>query len=284
MAKSIVKTVKELEEEAQIGFGAQQQPQSQEQKVVAEIPRIIWQTYKDKYEDLPDYAKDVTKTWVLLNEGWDYHFMNDEAAAEFVKKEYGDEWYDIWSNVPVGVMKADLWRYMVVYKYGGMYSDLDTICKVPVDYWFPNFAQMGCQFLVCVENEVHMANWTFIGAPGHPFLGHLLDMIKERFKDAQKYYDSDPHFVHALTANGIFTEAYLDFIGVESKDLTQDIEKFNASPKAQEVGLVCAPSHRFFHWEVVRHLYGSIHWNDGKYVRWIQERQDKNPIHEYDLV
>lgn len=282
MAKKFaVQTVRDLDKQ-------KEQPQPQPQPQVQQpqeplIPKLIWQTYKDNYEELPDYAKDVSKTWILLNQGWNYNYLNDNAAAEFVKREYGDEWYNIWSNVPVGVMKADLWRYMVVYKYGGMYADLDTICKVPIDYWLPNFGP-DCKFVVCVENQVHMANWTFIGAPGHPFLGHLLDMIKERFKNAQEYYDNNPHFVHALTANGIFTEAYLDFIGVESTDLVNDIQKFNASPKAQEHGIVCAPSWRFFHWEVVQHLYGSIHWNDGKYVRWIEERQQKNPVLEYDVV
>lgn len=276
-----VQTVRDLDKKQEAA--PQQQPAAEGQPPQSPIPKYIWQTYKDDYESLPDYAKDVSKTWILLNEGWDYNYLNDKAAAEFVQKEYGDEWYEIWSNVPIGVMKADLWRYMIVYKYGGMYSDLDTICKVPIDYWLHNFGP-DCKFIVCVENQVHMANWTFIGTPGHPFLGHLLDMIKERFKNAQHYYDNDPHFVHALTANGIFTEAYLDFIGVKSEDLTQDIGKFNASPTAQQAGLVCAPSWRFFHWEVVRHLYGSINWTDGKYVRWIAERQEKNPILEYDVV
>jgi alpha 1,6-mannosyltransferase len=239
------------------------------------IPKKIWQTYKVPYDELPEYAKEASSTWISLNRGWGYKYYSDIEAGKFVKKEYGDEWYDIWSNVRVGVMKADLWRYMIVYRYGGMYSDLDTICKIPIDSWLPKFGSK-CKFIVCVENEIHMEQWTFIGVAGHPFLEYLLNKIKERFKNAQSYYDNNPHFVHALTANGIFTEAYLEFIGVKSNNLIKDILKLNNSPKAVEYGIMCAPSFRFFHWEVVKHLYGSQNWGrDGKYIRWIEDSSRK---------
>jgi mannosyltransferase OCH1-like enzyme len=29
-------------------------------------------------------------------------------------------------NFPKGVMKADFWRYAVLYFYGGVYTDIDT--------------------------------------------------------------------------------------------------------------------------------------------------------------
>ena len=32
--------------------------------------------------------------------------------------------------LPIAVMKADLWRYCVIYKYGGIYADADTVCKI----------------------------------------------------------------------------------------------------------------------------------------------------------
>jgi mannosyltransferase OCH1-like enzyme len=30
-------------------------------------------------------------------------------------------------NYPLGVMRADFWRYLIVYIFGGFYTDIDTI-------------------------------------------------------------------------------------------------------------------------------------------------------------
>lgn len=238
-----------------------------------QIPKLIWQTYKLPYNELPEYALEATQTWTNSNPDWIYNYMDDEAAAKFIQEEYGDEWLDIWNNVPVKVMKGDIWRYMIVYKYGGLYADLDTHCVVPIGAWLPTFGD-DCKFVVCVENACHMANWAFIGTPGHPFLKLLLDMIKDRIQNEGEYhYKNNPHFVHALTANGIFSEAYIKFIQVEppTDGLVSGISSFNESPVAKEHGIYCATSPVFFHTEVIRHLYGSQVWNDGRYVRWIAE-------------
>ena len=36
----------------------------------------------------------------------------------------------IFIKLSLKVMKGDLWRYCVVYHYGGIYADADTICFI----------------------------------------------------------------------------------------------------------------------------------------------------------
>lgn len=36
--------------------------------------------------------------------------------------------YKAFLRCPMAVMKADLWRYCIIYYYGGIYADYDTIC------------------------------------------------------------------------------------------------------------------------------------------------------------
>ena len=38
--------------------------------------------------------------------------------------------YDIYSSFPIGVMKADFFRYAVLLAHGGVYADVDTACQV----------------------------------------------------------------------------------------------------------------------------------------------------------
>ena len=259
--------------------------------IKSEIPKVIWQTYKVPYAELPEYATAASQTWSQLNPTWEHRYMSDERVFSFVQNEYGDEWYDIFKNkCPVGVMRADLWRYMVIYRYGGIYTDLDTICNVPIDSWIETEEFSGKKMIINAEYNNQIAQWTFAATPGHPVLGHVLRTIKENFKNPDY---NDPHFVHNITANTIWSRGIFDYLDytLEGKDRLPsinlienqtDIEDFNTNPKAVECGLYLVPSYRWFHWEVSRHLYGSQAWNDGRYVRWIAERWETNPGLEYD--
>ena len=96
------------------------------------IPKIIWQTHNYLYEDLPEHLKQVTQTWINLNPNWDYRYVNHIDRAEFVKKEDPVLYTHYEKLNPI--TQSDIWRYLVTYKYGGAYADMDFICTVPLDY------------------------------------------------------------------------------------------------------------------------------------------------------
>ena len=96
------------------------------------IPKIIWQTHNYLYEELPEHLKQVTQTWINLNPTWEYRYVNHIDRAEFVKTEDPVLYTHYEELSPV--TQADIWRYLVTYKYGGAYADMDSVCKVPLDY------------------------------------------------------------------------------------------------------------------------------------------------------
>lgn len=230
------------------------------------ITKIIWQTYKDPFDTLPDYAMKAAASWCSLNPGWEYRYMDDTEAGEFVLREYGSKWFKIFTDCPVGVMRADLWRYLVVHKYGGVYADLDAVCKQPVDTWLNPTWRM----IVCPETTVNFCQWAFAAEAEHPLLASVLARIERGFL-APDY--SSPHFVHILTGPHVWTRGILQGLGVHPANLIVETAALNASPKAVELGFVCHPDARFFHHTVVQHIFGSQKWNDGKYVRWTTKTQ-----------
>jgi mannosyltransferase OCH1-like enzyme len=78
------------------------------------IPKIIWQTYKDPFDQLSDYIKNAANTWKKINLNYEYKYLDDKDAREFVLKEFGNEWIEIFDSYPLNVMRADLLRYMVL--------------------------------------------------------------------------------------------------------------------------------------------------------------------------
>jgi mannosyltransferase OCH1-like enzyme len=233
------------------------------------IPKIIWQTYKDPIETLAPYMQDAMQTWKDLNPEYEHGYMDDVQAAEFVLKEYGKEWHDIFTSFPVGVMRGDLWRYLITYKYGGVYTDLDTKCHQPISSWI--LEDKG--FIVCPENNIHFCQWTFAAEPNNPILKAVLDLIKEKMKNPDY---TKPHFVHEITGPYVWTQGILSALQLDDKIplvYTENMDQINLSDKAKEYGFYSfsGDKWRMFHFMASEHLYGSQNWKDGSYVQWIED-------------
>lgn len=229
------------------------------------IPKIIWQTYKDPYESLPQYMHDSIKTWKDLNPEYEYRYMDDVQARNFIAENFDQEWVDIFDSFPVGVMRGDLWRYMIIYVYGGVYADLDTNCLDPIDTWL----DANYDMIVCPENKDHYCQWTFAATPRHPVIKSVLECIKEKMKSPN--YNQD-HFVHIYTGPAVWTEGISKALDVKVNSLIDDYVLINDCENAKMYKFHCygGEKWRIFHFQSVKHIYGSQNWKDG-YVRWIED-------------
>ena len=100
-------------------------------KYEQKIPRIIWQTnFTDKFT-LPVYFN----YWVNrhMSPTYEHRFVSTEARAEFIKENYPQDIYDAYSRIQIGAAQADFWRVLVLYKYGGVYLDIDATTVVSLD-------------------------------------------------------------------------------------------------------------------------------------------------------
>jgi hypothetical protein len=90
------------------------------------IPKIIWQTHENKYNDLLPFQKDIANTWKNLNPGWEYRYVDAEERSVMVKK-YSDFLHNCYMESD-NVHRADIWRLVAIYNYGGFYADMDSVC------------------------------------------------------------------------------------------------------------------------------------------------------------
>ena len=215
---------------------------------INKIPKIIWQTYKDSFSELPQYVKDATQTWKDLNPEYKYLYMDDEEIRSFILHEFDEEWLNIFNSYPVGVMRGDLWRYMVIYIYGGVYADIDTICNKPIDTWI----NVGANLVVCIDDDnSHYAQFVFAATPKHPTLKLVLDLIKDRPK-AKPY--ADQLYVHDATGIDVWSAAVA--MGLLSNHNTYCYKDKDS---------------KIFHDDAVLHLVASNNWDMGGYVQWRKE-------------
>ena len=125
------------------------------------VPRIIWQTMKTNR--VPAVLKSYADTWINLNPEYEYRFFDNDDILNFIQSEFPD-FLSAYNKIKYGASKADLWRYLVLYKYGGIYADLDCRCLNPLRNWIDTEARLATQ--IGINND--MCHWLIISEPGNP--------------------------------------------------------------------------------------------------------------------
>lgn len=93
------------------------------------IPKIIHQIWLGNRE-LPKLYKAYSKTWLKHNPGWQYKLWTDQDVNNWKGKFYLKDLYD---KAYTAQEKADILRFNIIYRYGGVYADTDIECLKSFD-------------------------------------------------------------------------------------------------------------------------------------------------------
>ncbi len=190
--------------------------------------------------------------------------MADGEMREFVHDLYPGEVAEVYDGFPLGVMRADFWRVLVVHSLGGLYADTDTIPMIAPEEWITPTDRMVC---AVDPDRIHLCNWTFAAEAGHPALAAV---IREVVRRAKRGIDvkQDEHFVHRITGPGVFRDGIKRYL----KRMSADPASLAAASEAGELprGMrILEPTS--FNGRLVRHLFASISWPED-YPGWRKER------------
>jgi len=90
------------------------------------IPKIIHQVWLGG--EMPDKYKRLQQTWIDKNVGWEYKLWTDKDVEEF-----GLENSEIFNKLTNLGSKSDIFRYEILYRFGGVYVDTDFECVKSFD-------------------------------------------------------------------------------------------------------------------------------------------------------
>ena len=120
-------------------------------------------------------------TWKNLNPTWEYRYISAAERAQQVR-DYSEEAYLFYSFTNK-VTQADLWRYIVLFKNGGVYADMDSVCSSPLDYAFKE-VPLNTQFISTNLNESKKVNNANFGCVKiSEVLEKLLVKILEQYRN-----------------------------------------------------------------------------------------------------
>lgn len=98
------------------------------------IPKQIFRTWEDdSWKTSCRKAYDHTNKIVP---SWNQRVFTSLERRKFVYDKFGEypEIVEAYELCNYGVMQADLWRYLVIYHYGGLYLDMKSAVIAPIDF------------------------------------------------------------------------------------------------------------------------------------------------------
>lgn len=131
------------------------------------IPKIIHQSYHSRSVH-PAIAKNIEKI-KKLNPDWEYRFYDDADHLKFISKYYPKEILDAYNSInPLyGAARADFFRYLLIYKVGGVWLDIKSTIKQDL-----NISLRENDLFILSQWDNKMGE-SFQGFGLHPDLAHI---------------------------------------------------------------------------------------------------------------
>ena len=140
------------------------------------IPRIIHQTFKTNL--VPESMYNAIYSFIKLNPNYDYYFYDDNDIEKVLNNfdctQFSFTKSDLmkaYNKMNTGAGKADLFRYVILYKEGGCYFDIDTTCNAPLD----KFIMDDDDIVSGVGDRGDLHQWGMIYSKNHPFIKKTIE-------------------------------------------------------------------------------------------------------------
>jgi len=191
---------------------------------------------------------------VGTKEQTDSDISADEGATAFVYEHFRHRpsIVQFWSELQQVVLKADFIRYLAMLARGGVYSDMDTSCLVPIDDWIPaDMRNQTINAVVGIEYDdtsyrmfvrpISFNQWTLMAKPGHALFETAvrrvmsnLEYIARRKRVQLRELKLDKMEVLEATGPGMITDAVMAVL----KDQVENIrwETFHLMKKPKIFG------------------------------------------------
>ncbi|MGA2764955.1 MAG: glycosyltransferase [Spirochaetia bacterium] len=167
------------------------------------IPRIIHQTVKNL--EIPPQWVSFQAVARELHHNWEYRLWTDADNLSLMA-ESAVRWMHLYESLPRNIMRADMIRYVILQKYGGLYLDLDYELFRPFDLLeeslvLPSESDPG--------EEIILGNCILASEPGHPFWECALTELEKSFSALGRRVLEDD--VLWITGPGLLTRTYKEY-------------------------------------------------------------------------
>ncbi len=223
------------------------------------IPKNIYQSWHTKTLH-PNVQKNIIDVLKAQNPDYTHEIYTDEEIDKFVQENYDGEILECYNKLNIIVAKVDFWRYLILYKNGGIYLDIDSSINKPIH----TFLNEDDDALITREgNRLFYPQWAMFFSKNHPILKKTIELVIDNIKNKRHVHD-----IHKMTGPTVFTRAVniisngkdvisnCGFYG--NKDGVYEVEDKKYRISGVDFNGNLSFLHRF--WKVSRG--GKVHWVD----------------------
>lgn len=172
------------------------------------IHQVWFGTIPNKKTAVKTYEKFklYRESWKNKNPNWFHIEWNKKLGEDFIKEKFPEN-YDLYKGYQYEIQRCDMLRYLVLYRYGGLYADMDYYCNKPFDQALEKFSNDF--YLVSTPNSVggdYVSNSLMYSKPRHVFWKKLIYEM-ETYKTPPIYY-SRHLIIMYTTGPAILTRVY----------------------------------------------------------------------------
>lgn len=149
------------------------------------IPKTIYKVYindrKGKMEKI--LKKDINQQKAInsfkkFNSNYEIKLFDKDACIQYIKTYYSDIELAVFNGFFPNAYKCDFFRYLLLYREGGIYSDFKQVCLKPLDDVIP----LDCEFFTCTESHNALVNGFMAAIPQHPIFKKIINKIISHYK------------------------------------------------------------------------------------------------------
>ncbi|KAK6529984.1 membrane-bound alpha-1,6- mannosyltransferase Initiation-specific [Orbilia ellipsospora] len=239
-----------------------------------EFPKHIYQTWKTIALG-SNAAYNHQSSWFKKNPSHEYTLLTDKTAQQYVTENFAttDPYIvKLYNQVTQRILAADLLRYLIAFKSGGLYTDIDTECNVSIDDWMgksiSHMSKAGIKasdINVIVGMELDVLNktrypdnwiesagfsqriqflqWSVYAKPGHEILRRMVTSVQEAMREdvektaAKRIADLRYTNVQILDKTGPFrwTRVIMEYVDqIEGRKV--ELEEYSGLHEAKKFG------------------------------------------------
>lgn len=200
-----------------------------------------------------------------LNPELNFKLFNKDQRHSYMEEFWGQHpIYRVFKNAQFGPMKADIFRYCILYERGGFYFDISKGCKVSLNSLCPmnidgliSYESHDCPILpdfpltqtLLLHPDKFVLQWGMGFSKSHLILKKMIENICEYYPYFQgKIYESPKNAILRFTGPGMFSKSVREFF-MEEKNIkiAQAGIDFNGQGifalKGSEVRYLTSPSY-----------------------------------------
>lgn len=155
---------------------------------MALIPKIIHQTWKNSI--IPEKWECSPEEWKRLHPEWEYKLWTDADNRNLIESDF-PEYLALYDSYKYPIQRADFARYFILYKHGGLYSDLDLYPTTNVEEYLTG--SLCLVFTPEAKNvrSRYLTNFLMASTEKHPFWLEVFAVLK---RNELPWYILTKHF------------------------------------------------------------------------------------------